>query len=95
MNAAKKHQQILRHKRRIRSSNGQTWTMSVILETNFARTFEGDHKKASGESQKDNTGYVNILGDTTGSAFVTSLCLSSTLRAGSFDGDADGNAAFG
>src|SRR5262245_29457089 len=24
-----------------------------------------------------------------------SLCLSSTLRAGSFDGDADGNAAFG
>jgi len=62
MNAAKKHQQILRHKRRIRSSNGQTWTMSVIPETNFARTFEGDHKKAGGESQKDNNGYVGLLG---------------------------------
>ena len=94
MNAAKKHQQILRHKRRIRSCNGRTWTMSVIPETNFARTFEGDHKKAGGESQKDNNGCVGLR-DTTGSAFVMSLCLSSTPRAGSFDGDADGNAAFG
>jgi hypothetical protein len=62
MNAEKKHQQILRHNRRIHSSNGQTWTTSAIPETNFARTFEGDHKKASGESQKDNNGYVDLLG---------------------------------
>ena len=95
MNAAKKHQQILRHERRIRSSNGQTCTMSVTPETSFTRPFEGDHKKARGESQKDNNGYVDILGDTTVSAFVTTLCLPSTLRAGPFDGDADGNAAFG
>ena len=35
--------------------------MSVIPETNFARTFEGDHKKASDESQKDNNGNVDLL----------------------------------
>jgi|SRR5215510_3919941 len=95
INAAEKHQQILSHERRIRSSNGQTCTMSVTPETSFTRPFEGDHKKARGESQKDNNGYVDILGDTTVSAFVTTLCLPSTLRAGPFDGDADGNAAFG
>src|SRR5262245_29488872 len=62
INAAKKNQQILRYERRIHSSTGQTCTMSVIPETNFTRTFEGDHKKARGESQKDNNGYVDILG---------------------------------
>ena|SRR5215813_4647380 len=94
INAAKKHQQILRHERRIRSSNGQTCTMSVTPETNFTRPFEVDHKKAGGEHQKDQRLRWSLR-DTTGSVFVMSLCLSSTLRAGSFDGDADGNAAFG
>ena len=42
---------------------------------------------------KNNRGYVDRLGD--GGSAVRSLHLSSTLRAGIFDGDADSNAAFG
>src|SRR5215475_13485671 len=44
INAAKKHQQILRHERRIRSSIGQTCTISVIRKQNLPE----DSKKTTG-----------------------------------------------
>jgi hypothetical protein len=55
MNAAKKHQQILGHNRRIHSSNGQTWTTSAIPETNFARTFEGITRRQAVKVKKTAT----------------------------------------
>src|SRR5215475_1716842 len=55
MNAAKKHQQILRQNRRIHSSNGQTWTTSVIPEQTLPEHSKGITRRQAMKVKKTTT----------------------------------------